>query len=257
MSELALICSVRNYRSPSRHWRLTFRVGDHQLSTWSPKKKQKEKNEKLEQSQFLALRRADRERAFFLSFFRFGLIENDTQIAKLPPVTRMRGATVQSCVAGAFHTCGRKIEKQRDKTTPCHNTQLESRFTFLALLRRERRRTDPDRTFFLSVSVRSSARRPHGLRNSHLSRACEVLQHYVFLATSLSTRVVEKTKRHNSGTILSQKRRADRRHELPSVWVSIVCKARIAKLSPVTCMRRCYSVQRRCLQAGAIRQSPA
>ena len=28
--------------------------------------------------------------------------------------------------------------------------------------------------------------------------------------------------RHNNGTILSQKRRADRQHELPSVWVSII-----------------------------------
>ena len=48
-----IICSVRNYRSPSRHWRLTFRVGDDQLATWSPKKKKKKKKEKgnlIEQS---------------------------------------------------------------------------------------------------------------------------------------------------------------------------------------------------------------
>ena len=37
------LASVRNYRSPSRHWRLTFRVGDNQLATWSPKKKMKER----------------------------------------------------------------------------------------------------------------------------------------------------------------------------------------------------------------------
>ena len=104
----------------------------------------------------------------------------------LPPVARMRHATVQSCLAGAFHTCGRKIEN-KDKTTPCHNTQLESRFTFLTLLRRKRRRTDPERTFFLAVSVRSSAR--HGLRNSHLSRVCEALQRCVFSHFSFHTAI--------------------------------------------------------------------
>ena len=36
--------SVRNDRSPSRHWRLTFRVGDDQLATWSQKKKKKKRN---------------------------------------------------------------------------------------------------------------------------------------------------------------------------------------------------------------------
>ena len=40
--------SVRNYRSPTRHWRLTFRVGDHQLATWSPKKKKNEKSSSRE-----------------------------------------------------------------------------------------------------------------------------------------------------------------------------------------------------------------
>ena len=78
----------------------------------------------------------------------------------------------------------------------------------------------------------------------------------VFSATSLSTRVVERTKRHNNGTILSQKMRADRHHELPSVWVSIVCEAQIAKLPPVTCMRMCYSVQRRCLQGRSGSRPP-
>ena len=93
--------SVRNYRSPTRHWRLTFRVGDHQLATWSPKKKKEKKKMKNRAVAKLSQRRrADRERAFFLPFFRFrgfGLIENETRIAKLPRVTRRptRGATEQ------------------------------------------------------------------------------------------------------------------------------------------------------------------
>ena len=104
--------SVRNYRSPTRHWRLTFRVGDHQLATWSPKKKRKMKNRAV--ANLSQRRRADRERAFFLPLFRFGLIresviplppsliENETRIAKLPPATRMRGATVQSLRSRCF-----------------------------------------------------------------------------------------------------------------------------------------------------------
>ena len=151
--------------------------------------------------------------------------------------------------------CGRKIEKQRDKTTPCHNTQLGSRFTFLTLLRRERRRTDPERTFFLSVSVRSSVRRRHGLRNSHLSRACEALQHCVFSHFSFHTCGGENEKTQTA-RLFRKKRRADRHHELPSVWVSIVCEARIAKLPPVTSMRMCYSVQRRCLQGRSGSRPP-
>ena len=95
------LTSVRNYRSPTRQWRLTFRVGDHQLATWSPKKKKNKKKMKNRAVANLSQRRrADRERAFFLPFFRFrgfGLIENETRIAKLPRVTRRptRGATEQ------------------------------------------------------------------------------------------------------------------------------------------------------------------
>ena len=126
---------VRNYRSPSRHWRLTFRVGDHQLVTWSPKKTKKRKRKRKTKKETRAVanlsqrRRADRERAFFLLFFRFGLIENETRIAKLPPVTRMQGATVQSYVAGAFHTCGRKIEKETKRhDVIIHNSKAGLRF---------------------------------------------------------------------------------------------------------------------------------
>ena len=66
--------SVRNYRSPTRHWRLTFRVGDHQLATWSPKKNKKKNGKNRAVANLSQRRRADRERAFFLPLFRFGLI---------------------------------------------------------------------------------------------------------------------------------------------------------------------------------------
>ena len=134
--------SVRNYRSPSRHWRLTFRVGDHQLVTWSQKKKKK--------SQAVAnlsqRRRADREQAFFLPFFRFGLIENEKTDRETPTChARARCCSAELCIRSrCFPHVRSQDREQRDKTTPCHNTQLESRFTFLTLLRRERRQTDPD-----------------------------------------------------------------------------------------------------------------
>ena len=60
--------SVRNYRSPGRHWRLTFRVGDHQLATWSPKKKKRKKNRAV--ANLSQRRRADQigsEHSFFHS----------------------------------------------------------------------------------------------------------------------------------------------------------------------------------------------
>ena len=103
-------CSFRNYRSPSRHWRLTFRVGDHQLATWSPKKKKKEKEKEKNRAvaNLSQRRRADRERAFFLPFFRFrgfGLIKNETRTAKVPLVTRRptRGAAEQYSAEPAQH----------------------------------------------------------------------------------------------------------------------------------------------------------
>ena len=124
--------SVRNYLSPSRQWRLSFRVGDHQLATWSPKKKKKKKKKKNRAVANLSQRRrADREQAFFLPFFHFrgfGLIENETRIAKLPLVTRRptRGATdravqCRACAACAFHTCGCKID---NKETTLHHVPI-------------------------------------------------------------------------------------------------------------------------------------
>ena len=144
-----LFHSVRNYRSPSRHWRLSFRVGDYQLATWSPKKKKKEKKKNRAVALLSQRRRADRERAF----------------------------------------------------TDCET--------------------------LLSPA-----------------RACEALQRCVFtqfqplLFPHVWWRDLKDT---ITARFFRKRRRADRQHELPSVKVSIVCETRIAKLPPVTCMRRCYS----------------
>ena len=60
--------SVRNYRSPTRHWRLTFRVGDHQLATWSPKKKKEKKKNEKSSSRESFVKKAGRSGASVLSF---------------------------------------------------------------------------------------------------------------------------------------------------------------------------------------------
>ena len=116
---------VPNYWSPSRHWRLTFRFGDHQLGTKKKKrkkrKKERKKKEKLEQSPELCSR--------------------------------------------CFPHVRAQDREQRDKTTPCHNTQVTTRkqiyVSYVASSRKKADACDPERTFFLFVSVRSSAR--HGL----------------------------------------------------------------------------------------------
>ena len=101
------------------------------------------------------------------------LIENETRIAKLPPATRMRGATVQcrACAAGAFHMCGCKIDNRETKLhhLPIHNSKADLRF--------------------------------------------------------LHCYVAKEGGRIQSG------------HSLPFRFGSIGCETRIAKLSPVTCMR--------------------
>ena len=51
--------------------------------------------------------------ALFLPFFRFASIEYETRIAKLPHACEVQ--PVESCVAGAFHACCRKIENKKTK----------------------------------------------------------------------------------------------------------------------------------------------
>ena len=51
--------------------------------------------------------------ALFLPFFPFASIEYETRIAKLPHACEVQ--PVESCVAGAFHACCRKIENKKTK----------------------------------------------------------------------------------------------------------------------------------------------
>ena len=112
LDKLFTLSSVRNYRSPTRHWRLTFRVGDHRLATWSPKKEKKN----LRRCDSFAKEGGRIEKlagVLFLPFFRFASIEYETRIAKLPHACEVQ--PVESCVAGAFHACCRKIENKKTK----------------------------------------------------------------------------------------------------------------------------------------------
>ena len=126
------------------------------------------------------------------------------RITKLSPVTYIRGGhSAELCTCSTsrdFPHVRSQDREQRDKTTPCHNAQLESRFRFLALL-------SPFHFGSIEFETRET-----------LTYHVHVRRHSaVFSATSLSTRVVERTNRHNNGTILSKKKPADRQHELPSV----------------------------------------
>ena len=108
----AYVLSVRNYRSPTRHWRVTFRVGDHRLATWSPKK-EKKNSRRCDTFAKEGGRIGKLAGALFLPFFRFTSIEYETRIAKLPHACEVQ--PVESCVAGAFHACCRKIENKKTK----------------------------------------------------------------------------------------------------------------------------------------------
>ena len=98
---------------------------------------------------FRKRKRADREGALFLPFFGFASIEYETRIAKLPPLTCTARCNSGELCSRCFPRERSQYREQKDKMTPCHDTQLE--LDFASLLCRERRRTDPERTFFLSV----------------------------------------------------------------------------------------------------------
>ena len=163
------------------------------------KKRKKKKNRAV--ANLSQRRRADRERAIFLAFFRFGLIENETRIAKLPHLSRVCEVLQSSTVQSLLRSWGINAQqvlstraltcKMDNKETPCPNTQLESRFTFLRLPHDVAKEGDPERTFFLSVSVRSRTRHEFETLTCHVHARCYSA---VFSATSLSTRVVERTK---------------------------------------------------------------
>ena len=166
--------SVRNYRSPSRHWRLTFRVGDNQLATWSPKikkKRQKKEKEKSSSRESFAKKAGRSAHAF-----------SPRRHASSP-------ADREQVLSTRALTC--KID---NKETPCPNTQLESRFTFLTLPLDVAKEGALIQSGHSSFPVRSRTR--HETLTCHVHARCYSA---VFSATSLSTRVVERTKRHIRG----------------------------------------------------------
>ena len=161
---------------------------------------------------FRKRRRADREaRRSTLSSvlpLRFDRVRNTNR--KTP--TCMRGATGGELCSWCFPRVLSQDREQKDKMTPCHDTQLE--LNFATLLCRERRQTDPDRTFFLSVfffffvgpiecETRIAKLSPVTCMRGATVQ-CFQLRVGVHVYT---TRVVERTKRHKiNGTILSQKK---------------------------------------------------
>ena len=169
-------------------------------------------------------RRADRERAFFLPLFRFGLIrgkwnsttpsliENETRIAKLPPappvceVLQYRAVQCRACAAGAFHMCGCKIDNRETKLhhLPIHNSKADLRFLHCYVAKEGGRIQSGHSLPFRFGSIACEITDSETL-TCHVHARCYSA---VFSATSLSTRVVKRTKRHNNhnGTILSQKK---------------------------------------------------
>ena len=212
------IASVRNYRSPSCHCRLTFCVGDHKKkrtkkeknlssresfakkagrsgASMRPQKKKNEKRKNLSSRESFA-KKAGRSGASILSSALPLRFDQERNMDRETPTchAHARCYSAELC-SRCFPHVRSQDRKQRDKMTPCHDTQLESRFTFLTLLRRERRQTDPERTFFLFGSIECETR----IVNSHLSRACEALQRCVFSHFSFHT-CGGRTKRHNNST---------------------------------------------------------
>ena len=213
-------CSVRNYRSPTRHWRLTFRVGDHQLATWSPKKKkEKEKKWKIEQSRIFRKEggQIGSERSFFHSSASAASVWSRTKhgsrnshVSRVDLREVLQSSKVQSLRSMCFPHVRLQDRQQRDNTTPCPNThrprnsKVDLRFLRCYVAKEGGRNQSGHSSFpfrFDRVYVRDTD--------------CETLLSPVtcmrgatalISATSLSTRVVERPKRHNNSTILSQKK---------------------------------------------------
>ena len=121
----------------------------------------------------------------------------------------LQSRACRACAAGAFHTCGCKID---NKETKLHHVPI---------VNTHRRQNSKADLRFLRCYVAKEGGRIQSGHSSFPFRFdrvrdtdCETLTCHVharrysavFSATSLSTRVVERTKRHNNGTILSQKK---------------------------------------------------
>ena len=107
--------------------------------------------------------------------------------------------------------CGCKIDNRETKLQYTISQYTTRKQIYVSYIATSRKKADGSRAdiLFLSVSVRSRA----GTRDSetltcHVHARCYSAVFSQISATSLSTRVVERTKRHNNhdGTILSQKK---------------------------------------------------
>ena len=111
----------------------------------------------------------------------------------------------RACAAGVFHTCGCKIDNRETKLhhLPIHNSKADFPFLHCYVAKEGGRIQSGHSSFpFRFDRVRDT---DSETLTYHVHARC---YSSVFSATSLSTRVVEGTKRHNNhnGTILSQKK---------------------------------------------------
>ena len=128
----------------------------------------------------------------------------------------LQSSTVQSLRSRCFPHVRLQDREKKDKTKPCPNTQLESDLRFF-------RCHVAKEGGWIQSGHSSFPFRFDRVRDTD----CETLTCHVharrysavFSATSLSTHVVERTKRHDTGAILSQNKAGGptAQHELPSV----------------------------------------
>ena len=149
-------------------------------------------------------------------------------------------STVQSLHSRCFPHVRLQDRQQRDKTRPCPNTHgpRNSKADLRCYVAKEGGRIQSGHSFFPFLFDR--------VRDTKLSpvtcmRGTTALCFQPLLFPHVWWRELKET---ITTRFFRKRRRADRRHGVPSAKVSIVCETRIAKLPPVTCMRRCYSVQR-------------
>ena len=184
------------------------------------KKKKKKKKLNRAVANLSQRRRADRERAFFLPFFRFGLIENETRIAKLPPVTRRptRGATEQYSAEPAqqvlsTRAVARSTTKRQNYTIIDLGTRKQIYVSYVAT---SRKKADGSRANILPFRFGSIA---YEIRTAKLSpvtcmRGATALCFQPLLFPHVWWRELKDT---ITARFFRKRRRADRQHEVPSV----------------------------------------
>ena len=147
----------------------------------------------------------------------------------------------RACAAGAFHTCGCKIDNRETKLhhLPTHNSKADLRFLHCYT---SRKKADGSRADILPFRFGSIACETRIAKLSPVTcMRATALCFQPLLFPHVWWRELKDTITITA-RFFRKRRRADRQHELPSSV--FVCETRIAKLRPVTCMRRCYSVQR-------------